>query len=142
MIKTVITQPVLLDAPFLLYPSTLPVRINHVCIQKHTKCSREQQLESELQILWLSPTQPKIPAIKMIHIEVRAIPKRILLGFKERKLIESSYRFPRLIQLAQHWNFEAQNANSSKSHTQQSFEHQQPCCNLKRGFLVLSKEDE
>lgn len=78
----------------------------------------------------------------MIHKEVRAIPKRILLGFKERKLIESSYRFPRLIQLAQHWNFEAQNANSSKSHTQQSFEHQQPCCNLKRGFLVLSKEDE
>jgi hypothetical protein len=45
---------------------------------------------------------PKIPAIKMIHKEVRAIPKRILLGFNERKLIESSYRFPRRIQLAQH----------------------------------------
>jgi hypothetical protein len=78
---------------------------------------------------------PKIPAIKMIHKEVRAIPKRFLLGFKERKLIESSYRFPRRIQLAQHGNFEAQNANSSKSHSQQSFEHQQPYCNLKRGFF-------
>jgi hypothetical protein len=51
MIKTVVTQPVLLDAPFLRCPSTLPVRSNHVCIQKHTKCSRQQQLESELQIL-------------------------------------------------------------------------------------------
>jgi hypothetical protein len=42
---------------------------------------------------------PKIPAIKRIHKEVRAIPKRILLRFNERKLIQSSYRFPRLIEM-------------------------------------------
>jgi hypothetical protein len=36
---------------------------------------------------------PKILAIKMIHKEGRAIPKRILLGFNERKLIESTTDF-------------------------------------------------